>query len=176
MTGSLAWALNLADRIRLPLRLSLGGFTDHAVNALLAARAEAVRRNHHELTAGHVLLGLATILRCTATEALNRLGVDLGRDADTIAASVGTLEEGWPGGCVVLDSGANRCLERARAEARRSGLSYVGTEHLALAVLAAGGPAADYLTRRDISPERLTAELRALAIPGVWDRELDERP
>jgi len=163
MTGPGTTALDLIDRVRFALRFTLCGFTDHAVNALLAARAEAVRRNHHELTAGHVLLGLATIAPCAAKTALSRLGVDLGRDADAIAVSVLSPEAGWPAGRPILDAGANGLLERARAEARRSGLRYVGTEHMILAVLGGEGPAADYLRRRGITPQRLTVELRSQA-------------
>jgi hypothetical protein len=48
-----------------------------------------------------------------------------------------------------------------------SRLRYVGTEHLLIAVLGAGRPTANYLTRRGISPERLAAELRASARSGT---------
>jgi ATP-dependent Clp protease ATP-binding subunit ClpA len=167
MTGPLAWALDGVDRMRLALRLSLRGFTDHAVNALLAARAEAARRSHRELTAGHVLLGIATIRACVGKLALDRLGVDLGRDAEAIAALVGTPEAGRSGGRPLLDSGAKALIERARAEARRSGLGCVGTEHLIFALLSEDGPAADYLRGRGITPQRLTVELRSLGLCGA---------
>ena len=74
---------------------------------------------------------------------------------------------GGSGGRPALDAGASGPGKRARAEARRSGLRYVGTEHLILAVLGGEGPAGDYLRRRGITPERLTAELRALASRGM---------
>jgi ATP-dependent Clp protease ATP-binding subunit ClpB len=161
MTRTLAWALDFSDRTRLALRLSLGGFTENAMNALLAARAEAIRLNHRDVAAGHVLLGLSTNRNCAARTALNRLGVDLGRDVDTITASVGTPEAALPHGRPVLNAEVNGLLGRARAEARRSGASYVGTEHLILAVLAGGGSAAEYLERRGITRQSLTDVLRS---------------
>ncbi len=157
MTGLRASALDFIDRTRLALRLTVDGFTDHAVAALLAARAHAVRQDHLELTAGHVLLGLATIGPCAGRAALDRLGVDLGRDADRIAASVGTPGAGRSAGRPALDAGAKRLLQVARTEARSAVLRYVGTEHLILAALVGEGPAADYLRHRGITLERLTS-------------------
>jgi ATP-dependent Clp protease ATP-binding subunit ClpA len=164
MIEPLTWALDGADRMRLSFRLSLRGFTDHAVTVVLAARAEAARRNHREVTAGHILLGLATTGPCVGKVLLNRLGVDLARDTEEIAACVGPSTPGAPGGRLVLAAEANGLLERARAEARGVWSMYVGTEHLVFALFTGEGAVADYLRRRGITLQRLTVELQRLNV------------
>jgi ATP-dependent Clp protease ATP-binding subunit ClpA len=64
-----------------------------------------------------------------------------------------------------LDSSAKQVFKGALKSALRLGHNYIGTEHLLLGVLFAGGPVAEALTGLGLSPERaqqlIAAELAA---------------
>lgn len=56
-------------------------------------------------------------------------------------------------------AGARRVVVQAQADARRLGHSYIGCEHLLLAVAAASEPAGAVLRDQGVTPERVEAEI-----------------
>lgn len=100
------------------LRLSLAGYTDRAVNAVSAAWRLADSTGCPAVGPEHLRAGLAD---------------PRGRWPQPVAVR---------GRCRGLSPDAVAVLAAAKHEARRAGVPYVGTEHIA-AVLAAGRPAGD---------------------------------
>ena len=153
--------LRSLDSIRFALRLSLRGFTDQSVNALVVARKHAVARRLHDITPEHVLLGVATLRRrCVARVILGNLGLDLERDTMVVTALANAHEPGQSHGAPTLAPETQSLLRRAREHALGLGQNYVGTEHLLLGLLGGTGPAAGYLRKRGITPDRFLAELQ----------------
>jgi ATP-dependent Clp protease ATP-binding subunit ClpC len=150
------------DSIRFALRFSFRRFTDQSVNALLAARKHAVEQRLHDITPEHILLGVAALPRCVARVALVNLGLDLGREAMAVTALADARSPGRSSSPPTLAPATVRLLTRAEAQARESGLNYVGTEHLVIGLLREVGPAADYLRERGVTPDRFLSELQRL--------------
>jgi ATP-dependent Clp protease ATP-binding subunit ClpC len=109
------------------------GFTQRAESAIEQARAEAAALGHGYVGSEHLLLGILAepdalgerVLRCCGAEreTLRRLAEEeLGRGA------IGAPAQG-------LNAEARRLLEAAGREAKRRGRSFIGTEHLLLAIL-----------------------------------------
>ena len=111
-------------------------FSDRARHAMALANLEAGRLKHDFLAPAHILLGVIGEGNCVATEALRVLDVDLDRVREQVAEQ---LEEGTGSGGVgrrAQTEGTKEVIALAVAEARKLGHRYVGTEHLALALLA----------------------------------------
>lgn len=132
-------------------RLSLRRFTDRAIKVLNLASEQAADRGQ-PATAEHVLLALALVEPGPGHLALARVGLDLNRERDAIAALLTEQPRGEP---------VKRVASAAVSHARDLGHRYVGTEHLALALLSPG-PAADFLRERGISPEELREAVLAV--------------
>ncbi|MCX8140473.1 MAG: hypothetical protein N3E46_12405 [Gemmataceae bacterium] len=145
------------------LRYSLKGFTDRAVNVLVAARRHAVRRGHQAVTPEHVLLGLATLEAGCANAVLRRLGVDL----RCALAEITALAEATPRAPSprrpVLSPELECVLEQAKRQAQAWGHRHVGTEHLIIGLLLGSPcPAADYLRGLGITADQLRQEWLAI--------------
>jgi ATP-dependent Clp protease ATP-binding subunit ClpC len=151
--------------LRQSLGLSLRRFTDRAVKVMAVARKEAEERQHLYVTPEHVLSALAKVERGPGRVTLERLGLDLEEHRDAIddllagilvRTTADKLTVGWE---------VKALLGQAEKQSHALGHSYVGTEHIVLALLAAGGGrAAEFLGTRGISTERFREEaLRLLA-------------
>ena len=151
------------SRVVSSLQLNTRRFTDRAIKALEVAGRQAVDRGHHVITAEHVLLALTRIDRGPGHAALERLGLDLGRDRDTIIALLADSPHGETGILSVISPEVAQLVDDAVAEARGLGHDYVGTEHLILALLLADqSAAAVFLRERGIGSDRLREAVRAV--------------
>jgi len=139
-----------------------GRFTDRAQKALLFAQEEAVRLNHNFIGTEHILLGLLKLGNGVAIEALGELGYsidDVREEVETLIKS--SSEKNAQGkktepGNLVHTPRAKHVFELAFRIARELGHSYVGTEHLLLALLQEGnGIAAKALIDMGIEPNQL---------------------
>ena len=154
---------DLLYRIHLALRLSLRGFTDDAINNVLQARKHAARRHQCEVTPEHLLLAMATDPRGFAPMALGRLGLDLPGQTEAIAALIDDAAAQPASDRPCLGPATEQLVIRASHYARRSGLPYVGTEHLLMALLSRPGRAAEYRAGAGLTVERCSDLLRASA-------------
>jgi len=140
-------------------------FTERARRVIILAREEAGRFRHDFVGTEHVLLGLIRDGEGIATAVLQRLGLRL----ETVKAEVERALAGFPKtltfGEVPFTPQAKRVLELSIEEARQLGHNYIGTEHLLLGVLFAGGPVAEAFTTLGLAPQRaeelIAAEIAA---------------
>ncbi len=110
-------------------------FTDRARKMMGLARQESQRFNHDYIGTEHMLLGLARMTHCVATDIFKNLDVQPGR----IVAAVEKRVE--PGMTMVtvgqrpFTPRAKKVLELSVDEARTLGHNYVGTAHLLLGLI-----------------------------------------
>jgi ATP-dependent Clp protease ATP-binding subunit ClpA len=112
--------------------------TGRAERVLRRAREEQQRAGHPHVTAEHILHGLLADKLCVAQFVLRELNVDARRLHDRVHAE---LEQRVPAPMV----GEEEVLRRARVWVERLDQVSVGTEHLLLALIDCGSPAARWL-------------------------------
>lgn len=110
-------------------------FSDRARHAMALANQEAGSLGHNFLAPGHIMLGLIAEGECVATEALRLLDVDLDRVRQNVASQMDKPSGTAAFGTRAQTSQTKEVIALAINEARRYGHRYVGTEHLALALL-----------------------------------------
>ncbi|MGE4273378.1 MAG: ATP-dependent Clp protease ATP-binding subunit [Desulfitobacterium sp.] len=129
-------------------------FTEKALKALQFAAEEAQRMGSNVIGTEHLLLGLVDEGEGIAAKSLLGIGVTPEKIREQIGNLTG-IGEPYEGE-VSLTPRVKRILELANEEARRHGVSYVGTEHLLLGLLMEGeGVAARVLRNLGVSPERI---------------------
>jgi uncharacterized protein (TIGR03435 family) len=143
-------------------------YTERARRVLFFARYEATQLNSRAIDPWHLLLGLCRDGRGLGGELLFEAGLAL----DTIRRAV-TLERSEtpvPTSVEVpFDADAKVVLTQASEEADALGHTYIGTEHLLLAILAHGeSPAAAFLIKAGMSH----AGARATLAQRLGDSEL----
>ncbi|TYO94644.1 ATP-dependent Clp protease ATP-binding subunit [Desulfallas thermosapovorans] len=131
-----------------------GRFTQRAHKVLMLAQEEAKRYGHPYVGTEHILLGLISEGEGVAAKALASLGVQAGKVRAMVEQAAGK-GDGVPRE-VSLTPRVKRVLELSVDEARRMGISYVGTEHLLLGLIREGeGVAAQVLGAMGASQERV---------------------
>jgi ATP-dependent Clp protease ATP-binding subunit ClpC len=122
---------------------------------------------------------VAALPRRVARVALVNLGLDFGREAMAVTVLADARLPGQSSGPPIFAAETVRLLTRAKAQARESGLNYVGTEHLVMGLLRGVGPAADYLRERGVTPNRFLSKLQGLfagpSKPARSNQSLNER-
>jgi ATP-dependent Clp protease ATP-binding subunit ClpA len=135
-------------------------FTDRARRALQAAQEEAVRLGHGQITAEHLLLGVIHDPTAVATQALQRLQVNVDELARSAASAASQPTQESSGG---LSSSARKVIQLAVDEARALDHHYVGTEHLLLGLVREGANAlAETLRSRPDALQRTRAAIVAI--------------
>ena len=136
-----------------------GDYTNRARAALVAAQAHAHDLGHDRVHPGHLLLGVIDSGDGVATRVLAALGVPVATLGPRIEELLG---QGGPtaGSALPLSPAARRALDLARDEA--AGQARIGTEHLLLGTLGAGGAVADLLAGLGATPPRIRAEVQRL--------------
>jgi hypothetical protein len=136
-------------------------FTDRARNTMAAARILA---GDSDVSAAH--LGSASLLEPMgiAAKMVGRAGLT----PDQVYAALGTAAptSGSRADTAALaelacDESGKEALKAAVRAALRFGHNYIGTEHLLLGVIDAGGPAAEALRGLGLTPETARAHMKA---------------
>jgi len=136
-------------------------FTDRAQRAVALAQEEARRLNHNYVGTEHMLLGLLSEGEGIAAVALSNLGVDFNKVRERIVKIVGRGESS--SNLVGITPRTKRIFEISFAEARRLGHSYVGTEHILLALIREGeGVAVKVLADMGINFSNVEKEVLSL--------------
>ena len=150
-----------------------GGYTDRASAAIVAAQAHARELGHNRVHPGHLLLGVITAGDGVGVRVLTALGVAVATLGPQIEELLG---QGGPvaGPAPPLSPLARRALDLAREEA--AGQPRIGTEHLLLGTLGAGGAVADLLAGLGATPPRIRAEAQRLlaAYSQGWPLTADD--
>jgi ATP-dependent Clp protease ATP-binding subunit ClpC len=136
-------------------------FTNRARAAVVHAQEEARGLGHNYIGTEHVLLGLLGEPEGIAGLALRRLGVTLERTRTEVAALIGRSDD-VPSGHIPFTPRAKKVLELALREALSMGHNYIGTEHIALGIVAEGdGVAMQVIVAQGATGERVRQEVLA---------------
>jgi ATP-dependent Clp protease ATP-binding subunit ClpC len=163
-------------------RLMNDRFTQRVRKVLFLAREEAGRLQHDYIGTEHLLLGIIREGEGIAANVLRRLGIDFDRIQaaieETVSAQIGPVTIGE----IPFTPRAKRVLELSVDEARLHNHSYVGTEHLLLALIREGeGVAARVLGELGADHETVKREvMKALGatsrLPGGKKKQKKDNP
>ncbi|MEG2144449.1 MAG: Clp protease N-terminal domain-containing protein, partial [Oscillospiraceae bacterium] len=112
----------------------LKGFTPKAKEAVTNAIAKACALGHNHIGSEHLLIGLLSVTQGAAFVALTIRGISAGNITDLLISTAGQGQQ------TILKSEdltpiCHRILENAAINARESGVTMVGTEHILIALL-----------------------------------------
>ncbi|MEK4487746.1 ATP-dependent Clp protease ATP-binding subunit [Psychrobacillus sp. FSL H8-0484] len=143
-------------------------FTQRSQKVLQLAQEEAIRLKHESIGTEHILLGLIREGSGIAAKALEAIEVDPKVIETGIEELVGTgAEEVGP--IVHYTPRAKKVIELSVDESRKLGHSYIGTEHLLLALIREGeGVAARVLNNAGVSLNK--ARQQVLQLLGSTDQ------
>ncbi len=144
---------------------SMEKFTQRARRVLALAHEEAERARQGLIGTEHLLLGLLEEDGGVAGRVLHELGLESERVREMILRIGG--EGRYAGGKIELAPETQRALEIALEEARKMGHHYVGTEHLLLSLIQAGGNGAEVLRRLGITDEQIRRQVRRVLQENV---------
>lgn len=151
------------ERIRSLIELKAGifdCFTTESLEVIAIAESEARSLRHCFIGTEHILLGLIAEREGMAGQVLTAHGVELGKARLEVARFRGASKARIPNELPFTPS-AKRLLEEALKHSKSSGLSYVCTEHLLLAlVIPERGAAVKVLRDLGISLDALTSGVR----------------
>ena len=148
-------------------------FTDRARQVVVLAQVEARGLGHGFTGTEHLLLGLLAEGEGVAALVLESLGISL-EEARGWVEEIAGRGQGAPAGHIPFTPRAKKVLELALQEAVQLGHSYIGTEHLLLALLAEGeGVAAQVLASRGVGYDQ--ARERALSLLAGGGEQADPR-
>jgi ATP-dependent Clp protease ATP-binding subunit ClpC len=144
-------------------------FSEDAKAVLTLAQREAEQAQHSYIGTEHLVIALAR--HGLAAKAL----VSLGLDPDTLRQEVQTVLQKGAGNIVqgiIPTSRVKRVIEMAFEEARSQQSSYVGTNHMLLALLAEGeGIGAKVLHERGLTVSKARAEFDRLQASGITEQK-----
>lgn len=110
-------------------------FTERGKRVVQQAHKEALKLGHDVIGTEHILLGLISENDAFSTQLIRSQGVDIGLLRERIESAVEKSEPRETPVDLPLSARAKRVLDLSMREARRAGVSYVGTEHILLGVL-----------------------------------------
>ncbi|MFJ7973039.1 ATP-dependent Clp protease ATP-binding subunit [Psychrobacillus sp. NPDC096389] len=143
-------------------------FTQRSQKVLQLAQEEAIRLKHESIGTEHILLGLIREGSGIAAKALEAIEVDTKVIEVGIEELVGTGAEDV-GPIVNYTPRAKKVIELSVDESRKLGHSYIGTEHLLLALIREGeGVAARVLNNAGVSLNK--ARQQVLQLLGSNDQ------
>ena len=131
--------------------MNFNRFTQRAHKVLQLAQEEAIRLKHPAIGTEHILLGLIREGEGIAAKAIEQFNVDFNQIESSVEELTGVGQQDV-GPIVHYTPRAKKVLELSADESRRLGHSYVGTEHILLALIREGeGVAARVLDNVGIS-------------------------
>jgi ATP-dependent Clp protease ATP-binding subunit ClpC len=130
-------------------------FTDRARRVVVLAQHEARTFGHDFIGTEHILLGLIDEGQGVAARALASMGVSLDEMQQAVQDTVGRGAEPPPeSGHIPFTPRAKKVLELSLREAQQLGDTYIGTEHILLAVIREGGAGAQLLAGAGVDLDR----------------------
>jgi Clp amino terminal domain, pathogenicity island component len=137
-------------------RFGMRRFTRVARHVVMRAQKEAHALGAEEIAPEHLLLGLAGVERGTAARALAAQGVDL----DRLRAEVGGEPVREPSrGRLPFTKEAKEVLEASLQQALELKHNWIGSEHVLLALLSAGGRPVELLERLGAKPDAIRGSI-----------------
>jgi Clp amino terminal domain, pathogenicity island component len=140
-------------------RLGLRRFTRVARHVVMRSQKEAHALGADEIAPEHLLLGLTGVERGTAGRALAAQGVDL----EAVRRELGGERVAEPSrGRLPFTTEAKDVLEASLREALTLKHNWIGSEHILLALIEAGGRPVEVLETLGAKPEAIRAEIDRL--------------
>ncbi len=136
---------------------SMEKFTQRARRVLSLAQLEAERARQGLIGTEHLLLGLLSE-EGVAGRVLRELGLEVERVREMIQRLGG--EGRYTGGRIELAPETQQALEFSLQEARTMGHHYVGTEHLLLGLMRAGGMGVEVLQKLGVTEDQVRRQVR----------------
>jgi hypothetical protein len=137
-------------------RFGLRRFTRVARHVVMRSQKEAHALGADEIAPEHLLLGLTGVERGTAAQALAALGVEL----EAVRREVGGEAVREPSrGRLPFTSEAKDVLEASLRESESLKHNWIGSEHILLSLLAAGGRPVEILAKLGAEPDAIRAEV-----------------
>jgi ATP-dependent Clp protease ATP-binding subunit ClpC len=124
----------------------------------MRSQKEAHQLGVTEIAPEHLLLGLAALERGTGGQALAAQGIDL----DRVRGELGEPVREPGRGRLPFTQEAKDVLEGALRQALELKHSWVGSEHILLSLLAAGGRPVELLEKLGTTPDALRADVERL--------------
>jgi ATP-dependent Clp protease ATP-binding subunit ClpC len=119
-------------------------FTPRCSRSIEYAKASLARFNHTRVTSAHLVLGLLELHTGVAANALRNFGVSLEAVGNYLSDRRSWRDDAPAQDASSVGKSAQVAFKRAEAQAAKLGHTYVGTEHLLLAILIEdAGEAAD---------------------------------
>jgi Clp amino terminal domain, pathogenicity island component len=140
-------------------RRGLRRFTRVARHVVMRAQKEAHALGSDEIAPEHVLIGLAAVERGTAARALAAQGVDVERARSEVG---GEAVREPSRGRLPFSEQAKALLEASAGEAQALRHSWIGSEHILLALLGAGGRPVEVLDKLGTTADALRAEVERI--------------
>lgn len=135
-------------------------FSSEARDAVAAAQQAARELGHEDVGSEDILLGLLGVEDGGAERALRALGIDEDAVQERMKRGAGS-----PEGQLKFSRQAKQGLELALREALHYGHNHIGTEHVLLGLVRAGGAAAELLDSLGADAERIRAEVERTLVP-----------
>jgi hypothetical protein len=140
-------------------RFGMRRFTRVARHVVMRSQKEAHALGAEEIAPEHLLLGLTAVERGTAAQALSALGVEL----EAVRREVGGEAVREPSrGRLPFSDEAKAVLEASLGEAQSRRHSWIGSEHILLSLLDAGGRPVEVLGKLGAEPDAVRAEVKRL--------------
>jgi ATP-dependent Clp protease ATP-binding subunit ClpB len=149
-------------------------FTSKAKEAIRKAHELAIERGQNHVNPVHLLTALAMQDESTVIAMLDRLDIDIIAFTDALLEALEVVEMQTtlsPSYQLYLTPELAKALEYSGRFAEQMGDSYVGVEHLFVAVLENPGPAAEVLQRTGIEKERVMATIKDIREHNVTDAQ-----
>ncbi|MBR6440006.1 MAG: ATP-dependent Clp protease ATP-binding subunit ClpC, partial [Aeriscardovia sp.] len=113
-------------------------FTDRAKHSVVLAQKQAHSLNHAYIGTEHLLLGLLDEKEGIAAQVLAEKGITLDKARDQVIDMIG-MGDSPDANHLPFTSNAKKVLDGSLREALQLGQTYIGTEHLLLALVTQGG-------------------------------------
>ena len=153
---------------------SFHNFTSRAKEAIRKAHELAIERGQNHVSPIHLLTALAMQDESTVILILDRLDIDVIAFTDFLLEAIespevnATVSQSYQ---LYLTPELAKSLEYANTIAEELGDSYIGVEHLFLAVLEHPGPAAEVLQRSGIKKDQVTNALKEVRESNISDAD-----
>ncbi len=153
-------------------------FTSKAKEAIRKAHELAIERGQNHVNPVHLLTALSMQDESTVISILDRLDIDIIAFTDLLLEALEVVEMQTtlsPSYQLYLTPELAKALEHSGRYAEEMGDSYVGVEHLFVAVLENPGPAAEVLQRSAIDKEKVLRTIKEIRENSTNDVETPKK-
>ncbi len=151
-------------------------FTPRAQKVIALSKEEAARFRHNYVGTEHLLLGLIQLGEGVAVQVLQKMGLNLDNLRKAVETQVGYGNESMKAENIPYTPRFRKVIGLAAREAKMLNHSYIGTEHLLLALLRDGeGVAARVLLSLNVDIERCRKEIM-IALDPNFTEDRNEAP